>query len=431
MRTPPVFSLARIAGTALVVVALAGCTADPAAERATEEPVATDAAGSACVPSPETVATTELPASALEPLDETAVDRLRLAAEEGFGLAAAPGAIVAVRSPEGTWIDTIGVADPATGAPMESDFYMRIGSITKTFTGSLILQLDEQGELSLDDTIDEYVDGVPNGDEVTLRMLIDMTSGIASYTLDEQWVTTYLTTPTTVWTPDQLLEAGLSLPPSFPPGEKFEYSNTNFILLGKVIEEVTGEPFTEVLDEQILEPLELTHTSFPDDALIPVTHPQGYSLQGTPDDSQTQVNATDWSPSFGWTAGQMISTIDDLLVWGRVLATGQGILDEEESIERLAAIPGEQGYGYAAGCIDGWFGHTGEIPGFNTSVFHDTTTDTTVITIANSDIPTGDCTVSKTLADDPKTIDCMSPATRIFVALSEALGHPFTPPPLS
>ncbi|RXZ71924.1 class A beta-lactamase-related serine hydrolase [Agromyces albus] len=274
-------------------------------------------------------------------------------------------------------------------------------------------------------------DGVPNGDKVTIRMLTDMTSGVASYTFDEAWLDTYLTEPTTVWTPDELLEAGLGQPPNFEPGERFEYSNTNTVLLGKVIEEVTGRPFTEVLDQQILEPLQLTHTSFPAGDEIPDPHPRGFTLQGTPDDSFEPLDATDWSPTFGWTAGQMISTVDDLLVWGRALGTGQGILDTEESVIRLTSFPGELGYGLAMGCVDGWVGHTGELPGFNTSVFYDTTSDTTVITTVNSDVPTGDCAVSKTLPDNPKELDCMAPATRIFVAISEALGHPFSPPPLS
>ena len=96
-------------------------------------------------------------------------------------------------------------------------------------------------------------------------------------------------------------------------------------------------------------------------------------------------------------------------------------------------LPREEdaGYGLAVGCVDGWVGHTGTLPGYNTSVFHDTTSDTTVITITNSDIASGDCTVSKTLPDNPKDVACMSPATRLFVSLSEALGHPFTPNHLS
>ncbi len=409
---------------------LAACIAAPAAVTPSATTAATDAAGG-CVVDPTAVASTPSPASADGELDGSLSEELRVAAESGFSKASADGAVVGVRTPEGTWTAGFGLANVATGTAMATDDFFRVGSITKTFTGTLVLQLVERGELSLDDTIDDYVDGVPNGGEVTIRMLLDMTSGIASYTLDENWVDAYLGDPRTVWTPQELLDAGLSLDPLFAPGAKFDYSNTNFILLGTVIEQVTGRPYAEVLQREILTPLELDDTSFPDTSAIPAPHPIGLTLQGTADDSREPLDATGWSPSFAWTAGQMISTVDDLLVWGHALAAGQGVLDEEMSIERLTSFPGEQGYGYAVGCIDGWVGHTGEIPGYNTTVFHDTANDTTVIVLANSDIPTGDCSVSKTLADNDTSIPCMSPATRVFVAVSEALGHPFTPLPAS
>ena len=430
MRSTVRTSVALGACLAIVSIAASACTAAPASTPSTT--TATDAAADAsCVASPETVATAELPAGATDPLDEATVDELRLAAEEGFDLASAPGAVVGVRTPDGTWTEAFGEADPAAGTPMETIDFLRVGSITKTFTGSLILQLAERGELSLDDTIDQYVDGVPNGGEVTLRMLIDMTSGIASYTLDENVANTYLSAPTTVWTPDQLLDAAFGLDPLFAPGAEFNYSNTNFILLGKVIEKVTSDAYPDVLEERILEPLGLDDTSFPDTSELPDPHAQGFSLQGTPDDSHEPVIATDWSPTFAWTAGQMISTIDDMLDWGRVLVTGQGILDEDMSIERLTSFHGEESYGYAAGCIDGWVGHTGEIPGYNASVFHNAAEDITVVALTNSDIPSGDCSASKTLADNTEAMPCMAPATRIFVAIAEALGHQFTPPPAS
>jgi D-alanyl-D-alanine carboxypeptidase len=409
---------------------LAACTAPPASvtQSASTEP--TDAAAG-CVADPAAVAGIPLPASADDELDASLAEELRMAAESGLADASADGVVVGVRTPDGAWTEAFGLADRGTGMAMATDEYFRVGSITKTFTGTLVLQLVQRGELSLDDTIDEYVDGVPNGGEVTIRMLLDMTSGIASYTLDQHVADTYLATPTREWAPQELLAAGLSLDPLFAPGAEFNYSNTNFILLGTVIEEVTGRPYAEVLRSEILTPLELNDTSFPSTSDIPAPHPIGSTLQGTADDSREPVDATGWNPSFSWTAGQMISTVDDLLEWGHALATGQGVLDEETSIERLTSFPGEQGYGYAVGCIDGWVGHTGEIPGYNTTVFHDTANDTTVIVLANSDIPTGDCSVSKTLADNTTSIPCMAPATRVFVALSEALGHPFTPVPAS
>ena len=433
MRTNRTTSSLAAASMAVLALALAGCTAgEPAATPASDAATPTDsAADGGCVASPEAVATAELPPGARDAMPETTASELEAAATAGFEQAATDGAVVAVQSPDGTWIQAFGVADPATGAALEADEFFRIGSITKTFTGSLILQLAEEGELSLEDPIDEYVDGVTNGDAITLRILMDMTSGIASYSLDPATANTYLTAPTTVWTPEELLDAGLALPPLFEPGAQFNYSNTNFILLGEVIEEVTGQPYPDVLAERILDPLSLGDTSFPDDAAIPEPHPQGASLQGTPDGSTTPIDATDWSPSFAWTAGQLISTPEDLLVWGRALGTGQGLYDVDTGVERLTSFPGEDGgYGLALGCINGWVGHTGEIPGFNTTVFYDTAADTTVIVITNSDIASGDCPVSQTLADNPTGIPCMAPATRIFVSISKALGNEFTPPPM-
>jgi D-alanyl-D-alanine carboxypeptidase len=116
------------------------------------------------------------------------------------------------------------------------------------------------------------------------------------------------------------------------------------------------------------------------------------------------------------------------LAYGRALGTGQGLLDPAIQAQRLTSIPGAAGYGIAMGCVDGWVGHDGELPGYNTSVFYDTTTDTTVVIQTNSDIPSGDCPPeAATLIDNPRGPVCASPATRMLVALSTALGHTFTP----
>jgi CubicO group peptidase (beta-lactamase class C family) len=178
---------------------------------------------------------------------------------------------------------------------MEVGMHTRIGSVTKTFVGTLLMQLAQDGELSLDDTIDEYVDGVPNGDRITLRMLADMTSGVASYTLTQEFFETLFTAPETIWTPQEVLQIGLDASPLSEPGEQFYYSNTNTILLGMVIEEVTGQPIEVVLQQRIFDPLRLEGTSWPGDSTaIPEPSPQGYTLQGfaTPDDPD---NTTHWN----------------------------------------------------------------------------------------------------------------------------------------
>jgi D-alanyl-D-alanine carboxypeptidase len=311
---------------------------------------------------------------------------------------------------------------------MTVDMHSRIGSVTKTFTGTLILQLAQDGRLKLTDTIDRYYHGVPNGDRITLNQLATMTSGVASYYTDD-FLTLYFAHPETVFTPDQLIRYGLSASPVFEPGERFDYSNTNTILLGVVVEKVTGQPVADVLRDRILGPLGMTGTSLPDvSPAIPPPYPRGYTLQGIPPHTNP-VDATDWNPSFGWTAGGMISTVDDLLVYDRALGTGQGLVTHPTQVARLTSWPEPAGYGFALGCVDGWVGHTGELPGFNTALYYDTTSDTSVVVLVNSDISSGACTESPTLTDNQTDVPCSSPATRVFVGLSEALGHPFTPLP--
>jgi len=364
--------------------------------------------------------TSALPASLVTSLND--------AAQSSFKAAAAPGAIVGVHSPQGTWTSAYGLADPTNGTPMTTDMHMRIGSVTKTFTGTLILQLAQEGKLSLNDTIDKYYPGIPNGNKITLTMLANMTSGISSY-FTPKFLDQYFGHPDTVFTPDELVADGVAASPIFDPGAKFNYSNTNTILLGKVIEKVTGQPFQDVLQQGILGPLGMTNTSFPTvSPAIPAPYPQGYTLQSTTKITQP-VNATNWSPSFGWSAGAIISTLQDLLVYDQAVATGQGILSPATQTQRLDSFPAPAGYGLALGCIDGWIGHTGELPGFNTALYYDTTSATSVVVLVNSDIPSGNCSESPTLIDNPSDIPCSSPATRVFVALSKALGHQFEPLP--
>ncbi len=218
---------------------------------------------STCVTDVEHVVASAAAEPSLEPLPAELVATLDAAAQASFQQAAAPGAIVGVQTPEGTWTAAYGLADPEAGTPMEVEMYTRIGSVTKTFTGTVIMQLEEQGLLSLDDAIDQYVDDIPNGDRITLRMLADMTSGLASYTRSTAFTDVLFSAPETVWTPEEVLEIGLDESPIFEPGAEFDYSNTNTILLGMVIEEVTGEPVEDVFQELIFDPLGLDDTSWP------------------------------------------------------------------------------------------------------------------------------------------------------------------------
>ncbi|MBJ8347172.1 serine hydrolase [Antrihabitans sp. YC2-6] len=387
---------------------------------------------SQCVPDVDKAISTKLDASAVTTaLPADLVAKLDAAVQSSFKNDATPGAIVGVRTPKGTWIKAYGSSDTDTNAPMTADLHTRVGSITKTFTGTLLLQLAAQDKLSLDDPIDKYIAGVPNGDRVTLRLLSNMTSGVASYTFNKEFDEKLFGNTETVFTPTELVAYGVAKSPLFEPGAKYDYSNTNLVLLGLVIEKVTGQPVGEVFKKQIIEPLALTNTTWPNTSTeLPAPYSQGYTLQGLTATPEKPANSTHWNPSWMWTAGGMISGMDDLLTYGRALATGQGLLPAPMQTERLTSFPEspDYAYGLSLACVDGWVGHTGETPGYNTSLYHDTTTDTTVIVQTNSDIASGSCTESPTLADNSTDIDCTTPSTRIEVAVTEALGHAFRPP---
>lgn len=412
------------------LLALTGCAGTaPAPSTSPPVPSTTTEAGG-CVANIPTVIARALPTEAkTAPLPTDVTAKLQNAAATGFDQAATPGAVVAVRTPAGTWMTTFGTADPATEAPMTVGIHTRIGSVTKTFTGTVAMQLSEQGKLSLDDVIEKYVPGVPNGATITLRQLANMTSGVASYTRSTKFTDVYFAAPDTIFTPDQLLQIALPESPIFEPGAQFDYSNTNTLLLGMVVERVTGMPFEQVLQAQVLDPLGLSNTVWPGQSTtLPEPYAQGFTLQGDTATPEAPSNATHWNPAWGWTAGELISNVNDLLTYGRALGTGQGLLNTQSQTERLSSFPGTAGYGIALGCVDGWVGHTGELPGYNTALYYDTTNDTTVVVQTNSDIPSGSCPDQPTLTDNPTDLTCSSPATRIFLALATALGHPFNKP---
>lgn len=309
--------------------------------------------------------------------------------QQGF-----PGVQAGVWMPDGEWMGTSGTSGEGLTTPITPAFHTRIGSITETFTVTAMLELAEQGELSLDDTIDTHVPGMPNGDTATLANLATMTSGIPTYTESEALTDSYFADPTQVWQPQQLVDVVKDEPAMFAPGAKFYYSNTNTVLLGMVIEQVTGKPVQDVFSEQIFEPLGLTQTSFPAaSAELPSPYLSGITEQVQPE-GQT-ADATNWNPSWGFTAGEMISGLEDLRIWSKSLATGEGILSAEYTQKRLDSLAttvepntAERSYGLGFGQVNGWIVHTGELPGYNTTVYHNPELETSIVVMVNSDIAT-------------------------------------------
>jgi D-alanyl-D-alanine carboxypeptidase len=311
-----------------------------------------------------------------------------------------PGAVILVQDPKiGTWMTAIGTSDLKTQAPITTDMHFRIGSITKTFTGTVILQLVDEGKLRLDDPIAKYQPAVPNGANITIRQLLQMTSGLYNYTEDLAWNQALDANPQRVWTQKELLDIALAHPPYFAPGTDFHYSNTNTVLLGLVIEQITGNHVTDEFARRIFNPLGMRDTVMPPltVAAIPDPHPRGY-LYGTNVESLTapvltgdaaaKANAaagtpndwTDMNPSWGWTAGSAISTVHDMQIWAKALATGT-LISAAAQRERLMYVP--PGYGLAVVQIAGYIGHNGSLPGFQSQALYNPTTDSTIVVLTN------------------------------------------------
>jgi D-alanyl-D-alanine carboxypeptidase len=307
---------------------------------------------------------------------------------------AVPGAIVGIWVPgRGTWIHAAGLADRATKRPMQVQDYTRIGSLTKTFIGTLILQLVGAGKLGLDAPLHRWAPQVPNAQHITVRELLNMSSGLYNYGEDQQWVRQAFA-PTgqaraRQWTPQQLVQVAVAHKPYFPPGKGFHYSNTNTILLGLIIEQVTGQGIAQVLRTRILQPLGLQHTVFPTTAALPSPHLQGYSIEGGP---LTEVNTTA-NMSWGWTAGALVSTLADLHTWAQALATG-ALIRPALQRQRLIWNPytvgvrrGAPSYGLAITNDGGFLGHAGTLPGFNTAAGSQPGARATIVVLTNSEAP--------------------------------------------
>jgi D-alanyl-D-alanine carboxypeptidase len=231
--------------------------------------------------------------------------KLTASIEKALKTADAPGAIVGVwqhgRAP---YTKAFGMRDTKTKRPMRTSFYSRIGSVTKTFTVTAILQLADQGKVSLDDPIAKYVDGVISGDVITLRQLTNMTSGIPNYTVIKAFNDALVANPFKTWTTQELLGLAIGGPLDFAPGTSFTYSNTNTILLGQVVQNVTGEPIGQYIERHVVAPLGLKGTSYPEGSAFPRPHADGYG-----NDRGRVENVTRWNPTWTGAAGQMVSTL--------------------------------------------------------------------------------------------------------------------------
>lgn len=315
------------------------------------------------------------------------VAQLDAAIRQTMRQAGIPGAIVGFWRPgECDYAKAFGVADVKTGAPMRADFNMRIGSETKTFVATALLELVDQHRVRLDDPISKYVAGVPDGQHITLRQLAGMRSGLFPYTADPGFIKDVETNPLRSFTPQQLLDIAFKHPNLFPPGTQYTYSNTNYILLGLVVEKVGHRPLAEFLKDCVTGPSDMERTIFPQGAYFPKPHPRGYTNQTLTGQIQ---DFTDLNSSWIWSAGAMISTLQDLRKWAPIVATGR-LLSPRTQAERTDFLPTDiPGVTYGLGLADayGWIGHDGEVPGFESLTLYLPEQHATLVILVNSDVP--------------------------------------------
>ncbi|MER5363411.1 serine hydrolase domain-containing protein [Streptomyces sp. NPDC002785] len=295
--------------------------------------------------------------------------------------AGVPGVTATVEEGHGTWRATSGVGDLRTGAPRSPQDRYRIASITKTFVSTVLLQLDAEGRLSLDDTVEKWLPGTVHGHgydgrRITIRNLLNHTSGIANYTVDETFARTYMLKDgffrhryDTV-KPEELVGIAMSHKPDFAPGTSWNYSNTNYVLAGMVIERVTGHPYAQEIRERIIEPLGLRATSVPGTrTTVPQPSSRAYGKLAQTATGPT-YDVTDLNPSFGSSAGEMISDSADLNRFYAALLTGR-LLPPRQLKEMKTTAPARGlNAGYGLGLLDRTlscgvhvWGHSGGIHG--------------------------------------------------------------------
>ncbi|MFD0414426.1 serine hydrolase domain-containing protein [Streptomyces sp. NPDC127108] len=320
-----------------------------------------------------------LVASALAPSAATAATRPdpvrqglnKLVRDDGV-----PAALASVKDPAGrTRTYTAGVGDLATGAKVPRDGQVRVGSNTKAFTAVVVLQLVAEGRLRLDDPVGEHLPGLLrgdgiDGDAIKVRHLLQQTSGLPNYTEYDL--------PLKHYEPKDLVDIALKHKANFAPGAKWQYSNTNYVLAGMIIEKVTHHSYAEELDRRVIKRAGLRHTYFPAprDATIREPHPKGY-IQEKPGAPLRDV--TEMDPSWTWAAGQLVSTNSDLnrfysaLLGGRLLKKPQ--LDQMRTTVKGADKTFGPGARYGLGLVskplpcrpgEVYWGHGGSFPGYET-----------------------------------------------------------------
>lgn len=376
--------MARLIGLALPALLVAACTQAVTSTGAAQPATSTASPGAGTPSGP-----------AFSPQVQAQLQQVLTEAQRTYHV---PGVMAAVNVPgDGTWVRAAGLASTSSNSPVTPATKFRIGSITKTFTATVILQLVQEHKLSLSDPISKWVPNVQDAGSITVQQLLDMTSGI----YDEGGPGSQLgaqagADPAKVWTPQQIVDLAVAHGPAQPPGT-FYYSDTNYVILGIIAQDVTGQPIQALIGSRIIQPLHLTGTSYPTTTAMPAPGSTGYVVY------QGQVVAAPVvSPSVYGAAGAIISTVGDLETWVKALATGS-LLSASTQAERLKLVPtsvvfpplpgtaASAGlpvqYGLGIANIGGLLGHNGTVSGYTADILYLPSSGATIVVLMNSESP--------------------------------------------
>jgi CubicO group peptidase (beta-lactamase class C family)/uncharacterized pyridoxamine 5'-phosphate oxidase family protein len=314
------------------------------------------------------------------PSSETLVDNFyrSLNGKEASGIA-----VLVARDGNVLYRKGFGYADIKNKIPVTPDTKFRIGSVTKQFTAAAILKLQENGLLSVNDKLSKFIPDFPRGDEVTIHQLLTHISGIHSYTDKDD----FLGKVTKTISPDSLVNLIKKDPYDFNPGEKWQYNNSGFFLLGYIISKVSGKPYAQYLKETFFDPLHMDNTGVHYAGIKLANEAKGYARNGSKYDE-----ALNWDMSWAGGAGSIYSTVDDLLKWNQALYGGK-VLSEKSLTAALTPVvlkngevaSSQYGYGLAFNKFRGEniVGHSGGLHGFVTQLSYYPKEKLTVVMFSN------------------------------------------------
>jgi D-alanyl-D-alanine carboxypeptidase len=348
-------------------------------------------AGAACTLALVTIAFADanVPAPTGAPLSAATVAAIDKAVATDLkdygGATPVPGAVIGVWDPKlGVLQKSYGLGSLSPKAPMALNDKFRIGSNTKTFVVTVLLQLADEGKLKMSDTLDKFAlpVKVPNASHITLAQLCEMRSGLLNLYALPEFQNDQFASPN--FDVVKLTQAAVDKPALFAPGTKYDYSNTNYILLGMVIEAVTHDTTAHQIETRLIAPLHLTATTYPTtDRGMPSPYAHGYMLN---DKKGWDDTSAELPPTATGAAGVMISDMADMKVWVKAYVTGS-VNSKASQAARLNCLPTPKpkaSFGLGIGCSAGWYGYTGGIPGYNTSGYYLPATDTIIVVLVNS-----------------------------------------------